>query len=130
MKTVFVDTNYFLRFLLKDNKQFQKVYDLFNKSVNAELKLVTSTIVFFEIYWVLSSIYKQNKTQLINYLRKILSLNFILIENKEILYEALSHFKKYTIDLEDCFNIAFYQRYKINQFSSFDQKVNRILKKI
>ena len=56
---IFIDTNYFLRFLLKDNeKQFIEVKKLFEKAILGEIDLYTSLIVIFEIYWVLSSFYK------------------------------------------------------------------------
>lgn len=54
---MFVDTNYFLRFLLEDNKaQAQKVKQLFETASRGEgEELTTSLVVFFEIYWVLTS---------------------------------------------------------------------------
>jgi len=48
MKKCFIDTNYFLRFLLKDDeKQFNIVYSLFQKGINREIQLFTSVVVFF-----------------------------------------------------------------------------------
>ncbi|MFA5770598.1 MAG: PIN domain-containing protein, partial [Patescibacteria group bacterium] len=62
MKSYFIDTNYFLRLLLRDDeKQFEEVYSVFQQAVNQKVKIYTSVIVFFEIYWVLSSFYKKNK---------------------------------------------------------------------
>ena len=50
---IFVDTNYFLRFLLEGKTEQQKIaVDLFKKASQGQIKLFTSTIDIFEIYQV------------------------------------------------------------------------------
>jgi predicted nucleic-acid-binding protein len=128
MKSYFIDTNYFLRLLLKDNKQqFRKVYELFQKAIGGEIKIFTSVVVFFEIYWVLSTFHKQNKQKNINYLEKILKMEFLEIENKEILIKALNLFKQFSLDLEDCYNIAFFKQFSLSNFATFDKKILKII---
>lgn len=120
MKSYFIDTNYFLRLLLKDNEQqFKKVYQLFQKAIKGELKIFTSVVVFFEIYWVLSSFHKKNKQKNISYLEKILRMDFWEIENKEILTKALVLFKQFSLELEDCYNIAFFNQFSLSEFTTF-----------
>lgn len=129
MKSYFIDTNYFLRLLLKDDiKQFDEAYSIFQLAVNQEIKIFTSTIVFFEIYWVLSSFYKKNKIKIINYLKKILKMDFLEIENRAILKEALILFKKHILDLEDCYNISYAKNLETDEFATFDKKINNLLK--
>lgn len=129
MKTYFIDTNYFLRLLLKDDeKQFNEVYLTFQKAVNQEVRIFTSTIVFFEIYWVLSSFYKKNKLKIIEYLKKILRMDFLEIESRFILQETLVLFYNNTLDLEDCYNISYAKYNDADKFSTFDKKINRLLK--
>ncbi len=130
MKSFFIDTNYFIRLLLKDNKnQFKEVYYLFQKAIKREIKILTSTIVFFEIYWVLSSFYKKNKKKIIFFLKKILQMDFLEIENRELLQQSLILFEKTSFDLEDCFNIAFFKEKEIDGFLTFDKKINSFLNK-
>ncbi len=129
MKSYFIDTNYFLRLLLKDDKkQFDAVYSLFQRAVNQEIKIITSIIVFFEIYWVLSSFYKKNKLKIVEYLKKILKMDFLEIENRHVLQETLILFENHALDLEDCYNIAYAKNLVTDEFSTFDQKINRLLK--
>lgn len=131
MKSYFIDTNYFLRLLLKDNvKQFSEVYSIFQLAVNQEVKIYTSVIVFFEIYWVLSSFYKKNKSKTINFLDKILVMDFLEIENRQILQETLFLFKAHNIDLEDCYNMAYAKNINANEFATFDKKIRNLLKSI
>lgn len=45
---IFVDTNYFLRFILKDNQvQYLKARQLFLDAAKGEIELISSTTVFF-----------------------------------------------------------------------------------
>ena len=129
MSTYFIDTNYFLRLFLKDNShQFKKVYSLFQQAIEQKVILMTSTIVFFEIYWVLSSFYKKNKQKCSLFLQKLLAMEFVEIENKEILIQALKLFQKTALELEDCYNIAYYQNNSLDNFSTFDKKITKFLK--
>ncbi|PIV37526.1 hypothetical protein COS31_04290 [Candidatus Roizmanbacteria bacterium CG02_land_8_20_14_3_00_36_15] len=128
MNTFFVDTNYFLRLLIKDNKnQYNAAYELFNSAIDGKIHLDTTVIVFFEIYWVLASFYKKNKQVVTKFLEKILKMDFVEIENREILVEAIDVFRKYSLDLEDCYNIVFYKKNNLEKFASFDKKVRKIL---
>lgn len=129
MKSYFIDTNYFLRLLLKDNeKQFDEVYSIFQRAVNQEIKIITSTIVFFEIYWVLSSFYKKNKLKIVTYLKKILKMDFLEIENRHVLQKTLILFERHALDLEDCYNIAYTKNLGTDEFATFDKKINSLLK--
>lgn len=123
---IFIDTNYFLRFLLKDiNNQHLTAKALFLSASEGKTTLITSTIVFFEIYWVLSSYYGRNKVEVANVLEKVLSLNFIELEEREILFESLSLFKKTNLDLEDCYNIYYAKERGAKSFKTFDKKLMR-----
>lgn len=126
---IFVDTNYFLRFLLKDvSKQHQKAKRLFEEAALGKVKLFTSLIVFFEIYWVLSSFYGKKKKELISILQNILKMSFIQIEQRERLQKAVIIFKKENFDLEDAFNLVYAKNKKATVFQTFDRKLSRRFK--
>ncbi|HEY4694723.1 MAG TPA: PIN domain-containing protein [Candidatus Nanoarchaeia archaeon] len=121
---IFVDTNFFLRFLLADNKgQFQEVKSLFSQAAEGRVKLFTSIIVYFEIYWVLSSFYKQNKPDTASTLEQILEMEFIFLEEHEILKTALKMFAGSNLSLEDCYNLAFAKSKKARSFKTFDKRL-------
>lgn len=128
MKTYLVDTNYFLRLLIQDNsEQHTQAYALFEKGMEGKAALYTNHVVFFEIYWVLSSFYKNDKQKCMEYLRKILQLSFVYIENREVLEKALTIFEKNTLDLEDCYNLADYSVKQIDSFATFDKKLLKLV---
>lgn len=123
---MFIDTNFFLRFLLKDiDNQYLEVKNLFLSASEGKNELTTSTIVFFEIYWVLISYYGKNKIEVSNVLGKILNLNFIELEEREVLFNALSLFQKTSLELEDCYNIYYAKSKQIKSFKTFDKKLTK-----
>lgn len=118
---IFVDTNYFLRFLLDDNlEQGEIAKKLFRQAARGEKKLISSTIVFFEIYWVLNSYYGRQKEELAKTLSDILAMVFIEFDDREILSDALKRFTKDNLDLEDCYNLHFAKNKKVSDFATFD----------
>ena len=123
---IFIDTNYFLRFLLNDiSEQHSLVELLFLKASEGKENLLTSTIVFFEIYWVLSSYYEKEKSEIAEILQKILKLTFIELQEREILLNSLILFKETNLDLEDCYNLYFAKSHRVNSFGTFDKKLEK-----
>ncbi len=122
----FVDTNYFLRFLLKDNTvQHEVARKLFKDGATGSKELITSIIVFFEIYWVLSSFYGKKKEELLAVLHNIMSMSFVKINERELLEEALVLFSKENLSLEDCYNLVYAKGQKSEEFLTFDQRLSR-----
>ena len=123
---IFIDTNYFLRFLLNDiSEQHGLVEKLFLKGSEGEENLLTSTIVFFEIYWVLSSYYEKEKSEIVSVLQKILKLTFIDLQEREILLNSLTLFNETNLDLEDCYNLYFAKSKKVDSFGTFDKRLEK-----
>jgi len=123
---IFVDTNYFLRFLLRDvKKQHQEAKRLFLKGAEGKIKLFTSLVVIFEIYWVLLSFYQKKKDRVIEIFEKIFDLEFVEIENKKLLEKALMTYKKTNLDFEDCYNLALAKEKGIKEFKTFDERLRK-----
>lgn len=124
---IFVDTNYFLRYLLEDNLvQQKKAKKLFLDGAEGKIKLFTSNIVIFEIYWVLSSFYEKNRKEIAEILKALLGFKFLKIEDKDILKKALLTYKKKNLDLEDSYNLAFARSKKASEFRTFDRKLTNL----
>ena len=122
----FVDTNYFLRFLLADvSEQHRKAKDLFEDAALGKIKLFTSTIVFFEIYWVLASFYEKDKKQLTKILSDLLLMSFVKLIERDLLKQALEVFTKSNLDLEDSFNLVYAKKKKVRIFKTFDKKLGK-----
>lgn len=126
---IFVDTNYFLRFLIKDNVQHKIAKSLFLQAARGKVELMSSIIVIFEVYWVLTSYYGKEKTQVSSILLEILNLNFSL-EEKEILRQALEYFNKSNLSLEDCYNLFYAKEEKVEGFKTFDKRLFKAFEKL
>lgn len=120
---IFVDTNYFLRYLLNDvPKQADEVEQLFRRAIAGEEVLYTSVIVLFEISWVLKALYELPKERVIEALHKIVQLPFITMKDKSLILQALQLYETAHVSLEDCYNIVEAQALGCTTFSSFDKK--------
>lgn len=130
MDKFFVDTNYFLRFLLKDlDTHHKKAYKLFERAKKGELKLVSSTINFFEVSWVLKSYYSFSKPKIVSGLETLISLSFLQMQDKEIFIQALGLFGETRLDLEDCFVIASAWEQGCNDIATFDKGLKKVFRK-
>ncbi len=124
----FVDTNCFIRFLIKDiPDQHKKAKMLFERGISGEEKLYTSIIVFFELFWVFSSYYEKNKMEVIDILRKVLKMDFIQTENREVITKSLDLFKESSLEFEDCYNVVLAKQLKCDSFATFDKKLRKFV---
>lgn len=125
---IFVDTNYFLRFLLKDiDNQYQEAKNLFLLAGKGDIKLLSSTVVFFEVFWVLRLTYGKDKQTLITILDKLLKLNVEFNEH-QLLVSSVCLFRKMNLSLEDCYNLVFAREHAIKSFKTFDLKLAKAFK--
>ncbi|MBI3558986.1 PIN domain-containing protein [Candidatus Gottesmanbacteria bacterium] len=127
---IFVDTNYFVWFLMGDESQHQEIAArLFEDGLSGKVKLYMSIIVFFEIYWVLKSKYKLSKETLINSLKNVLDMSFIKLDERECLYKSLDVYNQTNLDLEDSYTLALVKSDKDNNLATFDEELLKMFKK-
>ena len=121
---IFVDTNYFLRFLLADlEDQYSQVKKLLDDAATGRVEIFTSTVVFFELYWVLRSFYQKDRKQIAQTLEDFLDLEFIGLSERQFLKASLETFKKSNLSLVDCFNLVFAKDSNAKAFKTFDHKL-------
>ncbi|HCR35612.1 hypothetical protein A2130_00805 [Candidatus Woesebacteria bacterium GWC2_33_12] len=126
----FVDTNFFLRFLLADvTNQHNEAKEFFLKSADGKFSPFTSVIVFFEVYWVILGQFKKDKEKVIQTLKKILSLKFIEIENSDLLEKAVNIYAGSSLGLVDCYNLVYAKSKNAIDFKTFDKDlIKKLLK--
>ncbi len=104
MKKLFLDTNIFLRFFLRDNEShYQNVYRLFAKIEEGIFKPYTSSIVFLKLNYVVRNIYKLPIDEVLDYIDAIKKMRGMTVIEKTDADNAISLYKKYKIKLGDCF---------------------------
>ncbi len=118
---IFIDTNYFLRLIINDESVLHtKAKDFFLSAATNANEFMTSPLVLFEVYWVLKSFYKQTKEQRIATLQLILSMNFIELDDRQLLFNALTRFSSANLELEDCYHLETAKANQCDEIATFD----------
>lgn len=118
-----IDTNVFLRIFVSDNDiQSLKA----KKFIQAERVLFVSTIVFCETIWVLTSYFKYNKSQLSEFLEKVLKAHQFVFEHKDALWEAFQLYQHSNIGITDCIISTIAKTHGCNAVATFDKKAAKL----
>jgi len=64
-------------------------------------KYIVSAYVLSELEWVMRSFYKENKTDIVEFIESILGIDNIIIENKVNIEKSMRIFEQYNIKLID-----------------------------
>ena len=128
MKKYYVDSNFFLRFILKDNlNQWKVANDYFKEAKLEKVKLVFLTETIIEIEYVLRKVYKLSRRIILKYLLTLLSINNFEIIDKELLKDALLYYGEKNIDFVDII-IFLKARSQNAEVLTFDKDFDKISK--
>ncbi|MBI2405051.1 PIN domain-containing protein [Candidatus Gottesmanbacteria bacterium] len=98
-----IDTNVCLRFLVGDDPQklttCRKLFEIIDQG---KIRPYISSIVLLEIYWVLTSFYRNTKHQVQEALEKIMSIRGLVIVEKTDFRTAFALHQKTGMKLVDC----------------------------
>lgn len=123
MKTVFVDSNVFLRFLTTDDEeQHGKSVKLLRKADEGKIILVTGPPVFFEIAWTLRSAYGQPKEQILELLQTILGMGGLKVIDAELVDNAIELARKCGQEFADAYICASASAHGVDEIASFNRK--------
>jgi len=120
---IFVDTNVFLRFFVRDVESFyQKAKELFEKAERGDARLETSDIVIAEIVWVLESYYDFSKPEIKEVVDTILETKNIKVSNHTRVKEAINNYASGKFDFIDAYNISYMKSRDFKKVATFDIK--------
>lgn len=123
---VLVDTNFFLRHFLQDNREQSRITsEIIEKARNGRLKLSVSPWTIGELIWVLNSVYEKPKVFVLDVIEKIFATQGVVIGNKEITLEAFRLYKSANVDFEDAIIALEAKDVKIVSYLSFDKHFQR-----
>lgn len=126
MTKYIVDTNVFLRFLLKDNKKyFNQAQKYFAQAKEGKITLILLPQVLFEIDYVLRGVYSLSKKETVDILSTLVKSPALEIKNRKVLIEVVEKYKKINIDLFDIYlaGIAKQQKAKLLSFDKDFRKI-------
>jgi len=126
VKKFIVDTNIFIRFLLKDNKKFyQQAKKYFNDAKEKKIVLILLSQVVFEIDYVLRSVYKLSRKESADILKNLIKSPYLQVENRQVIGEAVEKYAEKNIDLVDLFLIETARKEKV-EILSFDKDFSKL----
>ena len=120
---IVLDTNYILRFLIKDNDE---MYEIAKEAIKNNDCFIDNEVLA-EIVFVLMKVYKISKNDIKNVLVKFLSFENIILNNKQTILKALELFDEKNIDFVDAILCAKSKKYEIK---TFDKKLNKCIKDV
>ena len=128
MKKYYVDSNFFLRFILKDNlNQWIVANGYFKEAKLEKVKLVFLTETIIEIEYVLRKVYKLSRRIILKYLLTLLSINNFEITDQELLKDTLLYYVEKNIDFVDII-IFLKARSQNAEVLTFDKDFDKISK--
>jgi predicted nucleic-acid-binding protein len=118
---IVLDTNYILRFLIKDNEEMY--YKARNAIKNNECFIDNEVLA--EVVFVLLKVYKISKNNIRISLEKFLSLPNIILNSKVTILKALEIFDEKNLDFVDAILCAKSEKYEVK---TFDKKLNKCIR--
>ena len=104
MKSYFADTNFYLRFILKDNRgQAKKSKEFLTKAKKGKIKIIFPPEVILEMEFVLRSVYSLSKKEVVRYLLPLIKTDYLEIKEREIWLVAFKVFQETNLSLLDIF---------------------------
>ena len=124
----FIDTNLFLRYFTRDDEEkAQKVLELLKRVEKKEEKIITSSLVMFEVIFTLESFYKVSREEIQELLSPLLDLRGLKLSDKEVFKDALVLFtQKKNLSFADAFNAAFAIKNGIKEIYSYDTDFDKV----
>jgi predicted nucleic acid-binding protein len=125
MNVVLVDANIILRYLLADHPQLSaQAKSLFLKAEEGKVKLYCDEIVIAEVIWVLSSLYKTPKGEIVSQLEIILSQNWTINPRKNLILESLNLYSSSSLSYIDCWLLKLSEIENL-RLETFDRKLRK-----
>jgi predicted nucleic-acid-binding protein len=123
VKTVFVDTNIFIRYLTNDDPvKADRVDRLLDRAANEKILLVTAELVLAEVVWVLESFYGLKRDTIGPMIKAILATPGLKVINGSLVEKAVDYYLLHNIDFIDGYIAALMEKKKIDTVFSYDKK--------
>ena len=121
---VMLDTNYVLRFILRDiEEQAQTVAAAIKKGA-----VYVRDEVLAEAVHVLENVYKLNRETIAKALKEFISLKNVTLDSKAVTLKGLQYYAETKLDYVDCLLAAFHSE-KGDTILTFDKKLNNLMKR-
>jgi len=122
---VLIDTNVIIRLTVRDHEAHYLIAkELFEKIENREVEVELLDMIIAEIIYVLHKVYGYTKDDVVMTLKKVLNYEYVVVDNKVLIYEALDIFGTKNIDFADAMLCA-KKNLEGYEVMSFDKDLKR-----
>jgi predicted nucleic-acid-binding protein len=122
-----LDTNVLVRVLLRDDRRQARAAEAaINRALAAGEPLVVSLLTVLETEWVLRTRGGLDKSTVIRTFKSLLEARDLLIEDEEVLEQALYTFEDGSADFADCLMLARYLRFGCSSMLTFDSRAAKL----
>ena len=119
---IFLDTNVFLRFYLRDDKaKAERCKGLLKSVASGKKRAMTSTMVIAEIVWVLERTYRRPRRDVADFVLSLLAVPHLHLAEKAILGSALTTYVSSKADFIDACNAATMDAAGIDVIYTYDR---------
>ncbi len=116
-----LDTNVLVRYIAQDDvNQSQQATQLI-ESLSAESPGFVTLVSVVELVWVMQGCYKATKAECVAILQTLLRTSEILLENAQIIAQALDKYTKSNADFADCLIVSSANDAKCTGVMTFDK---------
>ena len=118
-----LDTNLIIRYLTEDDKK--KAFAVERLLKKPKTRLYLTEVAIAEIIWVLKSVYREKRVEIVKKLGSLLSLPTVGY-NKEVVRQALKNYQEEKIVWVDAYLVALIQVGKYKALYSYDKGLDKI----
>lgn len=123
----YADTNVFIRYLTGDPPELaEKSRRLFEQTAKGRIPLFMLDLVAAEIVYVLESVYRLPREDVVTRLLAIANLENLVIENRAVLLDALSLYESAKLDFTDAYIAAHMKHTGCDKLATFDTDFKRL----
>jgi predicted nucleic-acid-binding protein len=97
-----IDTNVLVRFIVRDDPEQASIATAFIESLSVDNPAFLTLVTVAELYWVLDHTYKASREQIYNIFHSLLTSEDLVIEDAELVQEALRRYSQSNADFDDC----------------------------
>lgn len=127
MAVCFLDTNILLRYLTRDDEQkAQRALALLLKVERGEERIITSSLVIFEVVFTLQSFYKVPRQRIKELILPIIALRGLQLPDKSVYNHAFDLYTSKNISFADAYNAAYMLSEEISNIYSWDRDFDKI----
>jgi len=120
MKTIVIDTNIILRYLLGEKESVA-----IEKILNSKDQLVIPDIVVAEVVWTLQRYYKWEKTRIVELFISLLSKGNVEFNQAQI-FSTFEIYLKYNVKYADAYIYQLMNQKKLKYIYSYDREFDKL----